>query len=503
MNVEESGSATASSTTSSDLFDILFEYEGSIQPLSVSRENVIPSVEKELAKLGHDITVREVAIRDESKKRTAALQRWSTKWHRFVDTTGIEIADGDNVTIREHVCKAVATGEQQSKDEDYRSILDISTQDSGVDLNSILLQAEKDQKEFIQSLNTKLFFKPHDVNRSTILQDVFALFGIEEVLHHYPLKIHFVGEKAVDTGGVCHDMLAEFWQAAYVEYFEGSNLLVPSVNAQTDMTALHLIGTILSHGYIFCGVLPTRLAFPTLYASLVGVSVKLPRSILFGSFIDYLTTVEQNTVKRCLGIKSSAFSIDLQTQLIAILDRFGSRKVPKPNTLRQLLISAAEYEFLQKPLAAISCVNAGIPKQEVQFWSKYSADDLYTIFQCLTASPSKVLNLIEEPVLLNPREKKVFEYLQQFIGNTSTEDVGNFLQFVTGSSVCPTRKIQITFNSLSGYARRPVAHTCGFTLEISTDYSNYLQFSEEMKAVLTNKNSWSAITVANKADTLN
>ena len=50
MSVEESGSATAS--TSSDLFDILFEYEGSIQPLSVSRENVIPSVEKQLAKLG-------------------------------------------------------------------------------------------------------------------------------------------------------------------------------------------------------------------------------------------------------------------------------------------------------------------------------------------------------------------------------------------------------------------------------------------------------------------
>ena len=126
------------------------------------------------------------------------------------------------------------------------------------------------------------------------------MFGIEEVLHHYPLKIHFVGEKAVDTGGVCRDMLAEFWQAAYAEYFEGSNLLVPSVNAQTDMTVLHLIGTILSHGYIFCGVLPTLLSFPTLYASLVGVSVKLPRSILFGSFIDYLTLVEQNTVKRCL-----------------------------------------------------------------------------------------------------------------------------------------------------------------------------------------------------------
>ena len=94
------------------------------------------------------------------------------------------------------------------------------------------------------------------------------------------------------------------------------------------------------------------------------------------------------------------------------------------------------------------------------------------------ASPSQVLNLIEEPVLLNPREKKVFEYLQQFIGNSSTEDVGRFLRFVTGSSVCPTRKIQIR---ISGYARGPIAHTCAFTLEISTEYSNYVQFSTEMK----------------------
>ena len=45
MSKEELGSA-------SGLFDILFVYEGSIQPLSVSRENVIPSIEKWLAKLG-------------------------------------------------------------------------------------------------------------------------------------------------------------------------------------------------------------------------------------------------------------------------------------------------------------------------------------------------------------------------------------------------------------------------------------------------------------------
>ena len=46
------------------------------------------------------------------------------------------------------------------------------------------------------------------------------------------------------------------------------------------------------------------------------------------------------------------------------------------------------------------------------------------------------------------------------------------------------------FNRVSGLARRPIAHTCAFTLEISTDYTNYMQFSTEMKAVLSDESSW-------------
>ena len=341
----------------------------------------------------------------------------------------------------------------------------------------------------MKSLNTK-FFPAHNINRSTILDDVIALFDNEDVLNHYPLKIHFVGERAIDTGGVCRDMLDEFWQAAYVHHFDGSNLLVPLVNAHTNMTVLHALGKVMSHGYIFCSVLPTRIVFPTLYACIAGVDAKVPTPILLGSFIDYLTTVEQSVVKKGLGVKASEFSIDLQTQLIDILDRFGSRKVPKPDNLRQLLIEAAEYEFLHKPLAAISCIHAGMPPQELPFWHKYTVDQLYTIFQCLTASPTKVLELIEEPVMLNAGEKRVLQFLQQFIGNISNEEVGHFLRFVTGSSVCPTKKIQITFNRASGFARRPIAHTCALTLELSTDYANYMQFSSEMRAVLSDESSW-------------
>ena len=336
---------------------------------------------------------------------------------------------------------------------------------------------------------TTYFPAPHPINRATVLQDVTTLFSKEDVLKHYPLRIHFIGEKAIDAGGVCRDMLEEFWQAAFLQYFEGSNLLVPSVHAQTDMAALRIIGTVLSHGYLFCNVLPTRIAFPSLCACLIGVDAKVPSAILLGSFIDYLNTFEQGIIKDCLGINTNVFPIKLQTKIINILDRFGSRKAPKPDNLKQLLTEAAEFEFLRKPLAGISCINAGVPQQELPFWKKFTVEELYTVYQCLTATPAKVLDLLDESQVENHSEERIFQFLQQFVGNLSTEEVGIFLRFVTGSSV-PVGKIQVTFNRLCGLGRRPIAHTCSSTLELSTDYANYMQFCAEMKTVLHDEYSW-------------
>ena len=54
-----------------------------------------------------------------------------------------------------------------------------------------------------------------------------------------------------------------------------------------------------------------------------------------------------------------------------------------------------------------------------------------------------------------------------------------FLRFVTGSSTCSSNCLLIVFNSEEGMARRPIAHTCGFTLEVSTHYDSYYDFDGE------------------------
>ena len=44
-----------------------------------------------------------------------------------------------------------------------------------------------------------------------------------------PFRIEYANEKAVDTGGVCRDMLSAFWQEAFATAFDGRNVVVPSI----------------------------------------------------------------------------------------------------------------------------------------------------------------------------------------------------------------------------------------------------------------------------------
>ena len=69
--------------------------------------------------------------------------------------------------------------------------------------------------------------------------------------------------------------------------------------------------------------------------------------------------------------------------------------------------------------------------------------------------------------------------------NMQPPELRLFLRFVTGASVCIAPKIEVTFNNLSGLARRPIAHTCDFNLELPTAYVNYEDFYGEFKAILT------------------
>ena len=83
--------------------------------------------------------------------------------------------------------------------------------------------------------------------------------------------------------------------------------------------------------------------------------------------------------------------------------------------------------------------------------------------------------MIAEADEMTSSQSRVVGYLKTFTGNLEHRDLRNLLRFVTGSSVM----ICVTFNSLSGLARRPISHTCACTLELPVTYTTYLDFAEE------------------------
>lgn len=108
----------------------------------------------------------------------------------------------------------------------------------------------------------------------------------------------------------------------------------------------------------------------------------------------------------------------------------------------------------------------------------------------LNATPMKVLSLLDDDLADDPNKMRVFKYLSQFIGNMSNDELRSFLRYVTGASVCPTKHINVTFNSLTGIARRPIGHTCVNQLDLSVDYCTYLEFVVEFRTFLSSSEAW-------------
>ena len=52
----------------------------------------------------------------------------------------------------------------------------------------------------------------------------------------------------------------------------------------------------------------------------------------------------------------------------------------------------------------------------------------------------------------------MYEYFTSMIDNIGINELRSLVRFITGSSVCSSSGISVTFNSLSGLSRRPIAH---------------------------------------------
>ena len=185
------------------------------------------------------------------------------------------------------------------------------------------------QSFMIDSLDTHQGMARAIRRNNYVYDDVIATYhdNTDDVLCEFPFRIRYEEEMAIDTGGVCRDMYSAFWNEAYLKHFDGESLLVPAIHRNSELTVLLILGTIISHGFMVCGFLPIRIAFPVLAAVLCGTDVHLLDVILVESFVDYLSSYESSLLRKAVQSpqQQQAFSSQIVTELISIL---GCTEIP-------------------------------------------------------------------------------------------------------------------------------------------------------------------------------
>ena len=335
---------------------------------------------------------------------------------------------------------------------------------------------------------------PVTVSRQSLFGDVLLLYQQKEqhILQMYPLQVKFRSERGVDAGGLTRDMFSGFFQEAYKKLFDGSALLCPVVHPGMNMSTLTTLGRVISHAYLVTGLLPTRISFPCLAQILLG-QIEIPDDVLFHSFVDNISSHEADIIRRAMnevamGVK--CFSSSLQSDLVSALSRFNIRVMPIPDNFRENMINIARYELISKPLCAVQALSSGIPSQHRSFWQSISLSELLSIYRAQSVSRSVTLKMFQDAEGRHGSEARILCYLRQYIGNMSSDELSTFLRFVTGAATCSALKVSVIFNGTTGCSRRPIVHTCGPVLELSTSYQTYNEFVEEFRSCLQSEYAW-------------
>ena len=99
------------------------------------------------------------------------------------------------------------------------------------------------------------------------------------------------------------------------------------MSASMDVTTLQVLGRILSFGYIACGFLPVRIAFPTLASILLHPLPDIPPEMLVQTFKECLNPVDTATLKEAFACRSP-FLQRLVNRLINIFSHFDCLAFP-------------------------------------------------------------------------------------------------------------------------------------------------------------------------------
>ena len=210
--------------------------------------------------------------------------------------------------------------------------------------------------------------------------------------------------------------------------------------------------------------------------------------MIFSSFHNFLDSFEADALRECVtGCDDGMF----QRVVIPLLSRFQCNSIPDQHDVQAHLPEVARFALLVKPYFALSEISRGMQEAHPSLWGHCNNPTLLSsLYEMLLPTHERVLAMVTEPEFHNMGQQRVFDYLRRCIQTLSTNELGRFLRFTTGYSVCGPVHISITFNSAQGFQRRPTTNTCTPSLTVSVTYSSFNDFYSKFQCLRRSSHLW-------------
>ena len=345
-----------------------------------------------------------------------------------------------------------------------------------VDVNDILSPT-------VPSTDGEVPTKVIKVHRSHLRGDMLEIFSDPSILKFSlnAIIINQLGhEEAGQGSGVLREVFSLFWKDFYESHMLGETERVPYIRHDFNRERWEAVGRILVKGYTDSQYFPHKISKAFLAACLFGER-SISCEMLQDSFKRYVSHSEASLIEGCFANSIACDS----TARLDFLSVFDCKRSVTPGNVTEIMREVAHKETVQKPQYVSDCWQRILARIKIYFPDVSSLDQLYSsiiptnvkVIAMLKASPATVAG------------SETMAHLKRFIRGLDEAKLTTFLRFTTASDVLVTDTLTISFNNDEGLQRRPIAHTCSYTLEVPSTYASFCELREEFMAIL-NSDSW-------------
>lgn len=320
------------------------------------------------------------------------------------------------------------------------------------------------------------------LHRVNLLEEMIQQFKDSKMIDH-TLKFSYIDEKGADAAGISRDVYAAFWTEILDHACEGEDLRVPLLLPKWQEEEWKSIARILVKGFKDHGYFPCRLA-PVFAITVVFGENEVTNDMLLKNLFLYVSQSERDLITTALN---EDLSVEDKDELLDVLDRLNVTIIPTKDNLEGILLKVAHKQLIQKPRYSaekMSFIASAFFKNTF-----LRPQDMIQMYEDKKPTTRKLIKLLDASPTTQA-ESQSLRFLQQYIRGLDNTGLRKMLRFATGSDVICVEKIEILFTHVDGLMRRPVAHTCGPTLELPWTYTSYPELRVEMDGILSSENSF-------------